>query len=87
MGQDVKNDSRYCQIPQSPKKNLNRYLKPRTIFMAVSLTLILTTAGLVWIQPPIPPIQLPPIPPPPSPLQLTPHSAIAIETGMQTSRT
>ncbi|MHA1905606.1 MAG: right-handed parallel beta-helix repeat-containing protein [Candidatus Thorarchaeota archaeon] len=47
MGQDVKNDSRFCQIPQSPKKDLNRYLKPRTI--------------------------------PPTPLQLTPHGAIAID--------
>ncbi|MHA2210099.1 MAG: right-handed parallel beta-helix repeat-containing protein [Candidatus Thorarchaeota archaeon] len=79
MGQDVKNDSRFCQIPQSPKKDLNRYLKPRTIFMAVSLTLILTTTGLVYygMQPPL--AIPPPPPPPPTPLQLTPHGAIAID--------
>jgi parallel beta-helix repeat protein len=48
MEQDVRNDSRFCQIPSGSKKGLNRRLKPRTIFMAVSLTLIMTTTGLVY---------------------------------------
>jgi parallel beta-helix repeat protein len=52
MGQEVKNQTRFCQIPQFSKKGLNQHLKPRTI-MAVGLTFILTTTGLAFylIQP------------------------------------
>jgi parallel beta-helix repeat protein len=85
MGLGVKNDSRFCQIPTGSKKGLNRHLKPRAFFMAVSLTLILTTAGLVVLQPP--PAIPPPIPSPPSPLELTPHSAIAIDGDANFSAT
>ncbi|MHA2313191.1 MAG: hypothetical protein ACXADF_17020 [Candidatus Thorarchaeota archaeon] len=57
MGQDVRGDSRVCRTPPGPRKDLNQLLRPRTMFVAVSLTLILTTAGLVWMRPPpyIPP--------------------------------
>ena len=55
MGQDVRDDSRVCRTPPGPPKDLNQLLKPRTIFMAVSLTFILTTTSLVYylMQPPL----------------------------------
>lgn len=61
MGQEVKNRSRVCPLPPGPLEDLNRHLRPRTIFMAVSLTLILTSTGLMslMIQSQIPPVPLP----------------------------
>ena len=60
MGQDVNNDSRFCQIPPGPKKSLNWLLKlrtipkkdlnwylPKIIFVAMSLIIILIS-GLAY---------------------------------------
>ena len=67
MGQEVRDDSRVCRTPPSPRNDLTWHLKPRTRIVAVSLTFILATAGLVWIlTPPLPiVIPRPPSPPPP----------------------
>jgi parallel beta-helix repeat protein len=58
-------------------------MKPRTIFMAVSLAFILTATGLVYVLMLPPAIPPPPPPPPfeqpPTPLQLTPHGNITID--------
>ncbi|MFW9886607.1 MAG: nitrous oxide reductase family maturation protein NosD [Candidatus Thorarchaeota archaeon] len=48
MEQDVRNDSRFCQIPSGSKKGLNQLLRPRTKFVAIGLSFILTTTGLVY---------------------------------------
>ncbi|MFW9801359.1 MAG: nitrous oxide reductase family maturation protein NosD [Candidatus Thorarchaeota archaeon] len=86
MGQDVRNDSRFCQIPSGSKKSLNQHLKPRTIFMAVSLTLIMTTTGLVYYL-------MQPLPVFLEPWEKrnyvvrTPHSAIAIDGDANFSAT
>ncbi|MFX1441607.1 MAG: nitrous oxide reductase family maturation protein NosD [Promethearchaeota archaeon] len=48
MGQDVKDCSRVCPLPPGPLRNLNRHLRHRTRFIAVGLSFILTTAGLVY---------------------------------------
>ena len=61
MGQDVSNDLRFCQIPPGPKKGLNWllklrtmnwHLKPRIIFVAMSLIIILM-AGLAYYYLPL----------------------------------
>jgi parallel beta-helix repeat protein len=65
VGQDVKNDSRVCRTPPGPPKDLTLYLKPNPILVAVSLTLILMTSGLVYYLM-LPPPYTPPPPPPPS---------------------
>ncbi len=76
MGQDVKNQTRFCQIPQSSKKDLNRHLKSRRVFIAVGLSFILTTSLMYYLML----LPSPPPPPPlPPPLQLTPHVAIEID--------
>ncbi|MHA2058554.1 MAG: hypothetical protein ACW979_13090 [Candidatus Thorarchaeota archaeon] len=54
MGQDVRDDSRVCRTPPGPRKDLHWHLKPRTLFMAVGLSVILTT-GLVSVWIPKPP--------------------------------
>ncbi|MFX0046521.1 MAG: nitrous oxide reductase family maturation protein NosD [Candidatus Hermodarchaeota archaeon] len=70
-GTRLNHRSAACKFPSESirKKQL---LRPRRIFMAVSLTLILTTTGLVYYWMLLPPIIF--IPPP-----LTPHAAIAID--------
>lgn len=44
MGQDVKNQTRFCQIPEFSKKGSNWHMKPRRVIMAVSLVSIMTLA-------------------------------------------
>ncbi|MHA2002970.1 MAG: right-handed parallel beta-helix repeat-containing protein [Candidatus Thorarchaeota archaeon] len=53
MGQDVRNDSRVCRTPPGPPRDLNLYFRPNPIIVAVSLTFILMTSGLVyyWMLP------------------------------------
>ncbi|MHA2210729.1 MAG: NosD domain-containing protein [Candidatus Thorarchaeota archaeon] len=70
MGQAVKDRSEICPLPPGPLKELSLYSRPNPILVAVSLTLILTTAGLAyyWMRPP-----------PFIPLPLTPHAAIEID--------
>ncbi|MFX1603227.1 MAG: nitrous oxide reductase family maturation protein NosD [Promethearchaeota archaeon] len=70
MGSELDTISRICPLPPGSNKAPNRHLRRRTIFMAASLTFILT-AGLAyyWMQPRLPPFQ--PLPPP--------HGAIAID--------
>jgi parallel beta-helix repeat protein len=48
MGQDVRDDSRVCRTPPGPPKDLNQLLRPRTKFVAIGLSLILTATGLVY---------------------------------------
>jgi parallel beta-helix repeat protein len=71
---EIESSSRICPVTPKSKMGLNQVLRPRTIFIAVSLAFILTTAGLAyyWMQPPP---YIPPPPPPPG----TPHGAIAID--------
>ncbi|MFW9863031.1 MAG: NosD domain-containing protein, partial [Candidatus Thorarchaeota archaeon] len=71
MGQDVRNDSRVCRTPPGPMKKLNLYSKPNPILVAVSLTFILMTSGLVyyWMLPL----------PSGDDGELTPHATIAID--------
>ncbi|MFX1542413.1 MAG: right-handed parallel beta-helix repeat-containing protein, partial [Promethearchaeota archaeon] len=74
MGQDVRNDSRVCRTPPGPPRNLNLYLRPNPILVAVSLTFILMTSGLVYY------LMLPlPSGDDGGPDELTPHAAIAID--------
>jgi parallel beta-helix repeat protein len=69
---EIESSSRICPITPSSKKILTLYFRPNPILVAVSLTLILMTSGLVyhWMLP---------SPTLPTPLQLTPHPAIAID--------
>jgi len=78
MGQAVKNQTRFCQLPQDSKKELNRNLNSRRIIMAVGFSFILTTSLLYYLMlpPALPPVLLPTLP---TPQQLTPHGAIAID--------
>ncbi|MHA2303696.1 MAG: NosD domain-containing protein, partial [Candidatus Thorarchaeota archaeon] len=46
MGQDVKNQTRFCQIPQGSKKALNLYSRPNRMLVAVSLITILSMTAL-----------------------------------------
>ena len=87
MGQDVKDSSRVCREPPGPKKDLNQLLRPRKIFMAVSLSLVLTTTGLVYYQILTTPPSPPPFRLPPAPQQLTPHGAIWIDGDANFSET
>ncbi|MHA2058967.1 MAG: right-handed parallel beta-helix repeat-containing protein [Candidatus Thorarchaeota archaeon] len=78
MGQAVKNSSRVCPLPPGPLKEASRHMRPRTIFMAVGLSFILTTSLMYYLMLP-PALPISPLPPtPPTPLQLTPHGAITI---------
>ncbi len=82
MESKIESSSRICPVTPGSKTGLNRLLKPRTIFMGVSLALILMTAGMVylWMRPP------PFVPPPPPPTP-TPHGAIAIDGDVNFSDT
>ena len=82
MGQAVKNRSRICPLPSGPLIERPNRMSSRTI-MAVGLTFMLTTTGLVFylIQPPIIPI-IPIIP-----KVYTPHAAIAIDGDANFSAT
>ncbi|MHA2058964.1 MAG: right-handed parallel beta-helix repeat-containing protein, partial [Candidatus Thorarchaeota archaeon] len=80
----VTHRSDVCKIPSKSNgkvgKNGYGHLRPRTIFMAVGLTFILTTGlAYVWMlkPPPLPPPPLPPLPSSPDPG--TPHGAITID--------
>ena len=46
MESEIENSSRICPITPSSKKDSNRHLRPRTIFMAMSLITILSTSAL-----------------------------------------
>ncbi|MFX1560889.1 MAG: NosD domain-containing protein, partial [Promethearchaeota archaeon] len=72
MGEDVKNQTRFCQIPQLSKKGSNWHLKSRIIFMAVGLSFILTTSLMYYLMLPKS-LPLPPLP------IVTEHDAIAID--------
>ena len=78
MGQDVKNQTRFCQVPDFSKKGSNMRLKSRTI-MAVGLTFMLTTTGLAFYL--IQPTPFGGIIPGPEkePKVYTPHGVIAID--------
>ncbi|MFW9963927.1 MAG: nitrous oxide reductase family maturation protein NosD [Candidatus Sifarchaeia archaeon] len=56
MGQDVTNQTRFCQIPQGSKKGLSWHRKSRRIFMAVGLSFILTTSFVYYLMIPSPPL-------------------------------
>ena len=74
MGQDVTNQTRFCQIPQGSKKGLTWHLKSRRIFIAVGVSFILTTSLMYYLMLPSP-LPSPPLPPP----QLTTHGVITID--------
>ena len=81
MGQDVTNQTRFCQLPQFEGKRLNRHLKPKTI-MVVGLSFILTTSLMCYMMVPAPQPRFTPLPaitPPPTPPHLTSHSPIEID--------
>ena len=54
MESEIDTNSRICPVPPGLKKGLTLHFRPRTIFIAASLTLILATAGLgyYWMMPP-----------------------------------
>ncbi|MHA2143458.1 MAG: right-handed parallel beta-helix repeat-containing protein [Candidatus Thorarchaeota archaeon] len=83
-GNRLNHRSAACKFPSELVRK-KQQLRPRRIIMAMSLTLILTASGLVVLQPP--PAIPPPPPSAPSPLQLTPHSAIAIDGDANFSAT
>jgi peptide/nickel transport system substrate-binding protein len=70
MGSEVESSSRICPITPSPRKDLNRVLRHRAIFLAVGLSFILTTTGLAYfgVQPGPLPLPLPWPPPEPDKL-------------------
>ncbi|MFX1261318.1 MAG: nitrous oxide reductase family maturation protein NosD [Promethearchaeota archaeon] len=84
MESEVESSSRICPIIPSPNKGLNRQLNSRPIFVAVSLSLILLTSGLLILHSPTP---IPPLPPPPLPPLGIPHGAIAIDGDANFSAT
>ncbi|MHA2302672.1 MAG: hypothetical protein ACXACD_17130, partial [Candidatus Thorarchaeota archaeon] len=88
MGQNVKGRSKLCPSPPGPLIERPSHMKPRTIFMAVGLSFILTTSLMYYLMlpPALPPSPLP-IPQPPTPLQLTPHSNITIDGDANFSAT
>ncbi|MHA1960567.1 MAG: ABC transporter substrate-binding protein [Candidatus Thorarchaeota archaeon] len=68
MESEIESSSRICPITPSSKKGMFEHLRPRTIFMAVSLSFILTTTGMAFIGGQPGPIPLPTLPlPPPEP--------------------
>ena len=72
MGQSMRDRSEVCPLPPGPLKDLTLYSRPNPILVAVSLTFILMTSGLVYYLM-LPPPYTPPPPPPP------PHAVIAID--------
>ncbi|MFX1417189.1 MAG: right-handed parallel beta-helix repeat-containing protein, partial [Promethearchaeota archaeon] len=47
MGSGIEDSSRICPLPPGSEKGLNWHLKPRSIFMAVGLSFILTSTALL----------------------------------------
>jgi len=72
VGQSMRDRSEVCPLPPGPLKDLTLYSRPNPILVAVSLTFILMTSGLVYYLM-LPPPYTPPPPPPP------PHAVIAID--------